>query len=127
MSKKLNDVPDGVIKIGKEVLKIVKTENYEYSEVNNVYSYYMHVVSEELRQMMLGTRLVFALMRTKKHIWQIQYWKALDKMSVYEFDDRTVDLEKQVQLWTKYIKNFKLKMKKKCIFERTQKMREDFE
>jgi hypothetical protein len=75
-----------------------------------------------------GKGIVFELSFVGKHKWRIGYLHSYkdEDLSYHCFKDNEMDYNKEVSRWTKYIQNFSKKMKKKSIFEREQKMKEDF-
>lgn len=127
MSKKTSNVSDKVISLGKTLIEFAKQCDYVYSETSNIYTYGLDIVT---RQFNLGDKyaVIFILQTVGKHKWEISYWKSYkdEDVSHHYFKDNEMDYNKEVSRWTKYIQNFSKKMKKKSIFEREQKMKEDF-
>jgi len=127
MCKKTSNVPDKVISLGKTLIEFAKQCDYIYSEISNIYTYGLDIVS---RQFILGDKYasIFSLEQVGKHNWKISYWNSYkdEDLSYHYFKDNEMDYNKEVSRWTKYIQNFSKKMKKKSIFEREQKIKEDF-
>jgi hypothetical protein len=127
MGKKTSNVSDKVISFGKILIEFAKQCDYVYSETNNIYTYGLDIVT---RKFILGDKYasIFSLEEVGKHNWEISYWKSYkdEDLSYHYFKDNEMDYNKEVSRWTKYIQNFSKKMKKKSIFEREQKMKEDF-
>lgn len=127
MGKKTSNVSDKVISLGKTLIEFAKQCDYPYSENNIIYTYELNIVR---RKVTLGVKsaYIFRLHNVGKHKWKISYWKSYkdEDFSYHYFKDNEMDYDKEVSRWTKYIQNFSKKMKKKSIFEREQKMQEDF-
>lgn len=127
MSKKTSNVSDKVISLGKILIEFAKQCDYVYSETNNIYTYGLDIVT---RKFILGDKYaaIFSLEQVGKHKWEISYWNSYkdEDLSYHYFKDNEMDYNKEVSRWTKYIQNYSKKMKKKSIFEREQKMNEDF-
>lgn len=127
MGKKTSNVSDKVISLGKTLIEFAKQCDYVYSETNNIYTYGLDIVT---RQFNLGDKYaaIFILQTVGKHKWEIRYWKSYkdEDVSYHYFNDNEMDYNKEVSIWTKYIQNYSKKMKKKSIFEREQKIKEDF-
>lgn len=125
--KKTSNVSDKVISLGKTLIEFAKQCDYVYSETSNFYTYGLDIVA---RQFILGDKYasIFSLGQVGKHKWEISYWKSYkdEDLSYHYFKDNEMDYNKEVSFWTKYIQNFSKKMKKKSIFEREQKIKEDF-
>lgn len=125
--KKTSNVSDKVISLGKILIEFAKQCDYVYSETSNIYTYKLTIIS---RQFSLGDKhaLIFDLRSFGKHKWEISYWKSYkdEDLSYHYFKDNEMDYNKEVSRWSKYIQNFSKKMKKKSIFEREQKIKEDF-
>lgn len=125
--KKTSNVSDKVISLGKILIEFAKQCDYVYSETSNIYTYGLDIVP---RQFILGDKYasIFTLGQVGKHNWEISYWKSYkdEDLSYHYFKDNEMDYNKEVSRWTKYIQNFSKKMKKKSIFEREQKIKEDF-
>lgn len=125
--KKTSNVSDKVISLGKILIEFAKQCDYVYSETSNIYTYGLDIVP---RQFILGDKYasIFSLEQVGKHNWEISYWKSYkdEYLSYHYFKDNEMDYNKEVSRWTKYIQNFSKKMKKKSIFEREQKIKEDF-
>lgn len=126
-NKKTSNVSDKVISLGKTIIEFAKQCDYVYSETSNIYTYGLDIVA---RQFILGDKYasIFSLNQVGKHNWEISYWKSYkdEDVSYHYFKDNEMDYNKEVSRWTKYIQNFSKKMKKKSIFEREQKIKEDF-
>lgn len=127
MGKKTSNVSDKVISLGKTLIEFAKQQDYPYSETNNIYTYGLEIVA---RQFNFGDKYayIFGLHNVGKHKWEIRYWKSYKDadLAYHCFKDNEMDFNKEVSIWTKYIQNFSKKMKKKSIFEREQKIKEDF-
>lgn len=125
--KKTSNVSDKVISLGKILIEFAKQCDYVYSETSNIYTYGLDIVP---RQFILGDKYasIFTLEQVGKHNWEISYWKSYkdEDLSYHYFKDNEMDYNKEVSRWTKYIQNFSKKIKKKSIFEREQKIKEDF-
>ena len=127
MGKKTSNVSDKIISLGKTLIEFAKQCDYPYSETSNFYTYGLEIVA---RGFHLGDKYayIFGLHSVGKHRWEILYWKSYkdEDLSYHCFKDNEMDFNKEVSIWTKYIQNFSKKMKKKSIFEREQKIKEDF-
>lgn len=125
--KKTSNVSDKVISLGKILIEFAKQCDYLYSETSNIYTYGLDIVA---RQFSFGNKYaaIFSLQMVGKHKWEISYWKSYkdEDPSHHYFKDNEMDFNKEVSIWTKYIQNYSKKMKKKSIFEREQKIKEDF-
>lgn len=126
-NKKTSNVSDKVISLGKTLIEFAKQCDYVYSETSNIYTYGLDIVA---KQFVLGDKYasIFSLEQVGKHKWEISYWKSYKDAvpSYHYFKDNEMDYNKEVSIWTKYIQNYSKKMKKKSIFEREQKIKEDF-
>ena len=127
MGKKTSNVSDKVISLGKILIEFAKQCDYVYSETSNIYTYGLKIIA---RQFILGDKYasIFTLEQIGKHNWKISYFKSYkdEDFSYYYFKDNEMDYNKEVSIWTKYIQNFSKMTKKKSIFEREQRMKEDF-
>ena len=127
MGKKTSNVSDKVISLGKTIIEFAKQCDYVYSETSNIYTYELGILR---RKVTLGDKsaYIFRLHNVGKHKWEISYWNSYkdEDFSCHYFKDNEMDYNKEVSRWTKYIQNYSKKMKKKSIFEREQKMQEDF-
>ena len=118
--KKTSNISDKVISLGKILIEFAKQCNYLYSENSGNYNYALLIVAS---QFILGDKnsSILCLTNVGKHKYRISYWQ-----SYHYFKDDEMDFNKEVSRWTKYIQNFSKMMKKKSIFEREQKIKEDF-
>ena len=127
MDKKTSNVSDKVIGLGKTLIEFAKQCDYPYSVTSNIYTYGLDIVA---RQFSYGNKYAFilGLHSTGKHKWEISYWNSYkdEDLSFHYFKDNEMDYNKEVSRWTKYIQNYSKKMKKKSIFDREQKIKEDF-
>lgn len=125
--KKTSNVSDKVISLGKTLIEFAKQCDYVYSETSNIYTYGLDIVA---RQFNLCDKYaaILSLQTVGKHKWKISYWKSYkdEDVSYHYFKDNEMDYNKEVSIWTKYIQNYSKKMKKKSIFKREQKIKEDF-
>lgn len=124
MGKKTSNVSDKVISLGKTLIEFAKQCDYVYSETNNIYTYGLDIVARQFNKY----ASIFSLQMVGKHKWEISYWNSYkdEDVSYHYFKDNEMDYNKEVSRWTKYIQNFSKKMKKKSIFDREQKIKEDF-
>ena len=141
MTKNKNsNISDKVISLGKILIEFAKQCNYLYSENSGNYNYALLIVAS---QFILGDKNSSILCLTNveylvsmnaantnvgKHKYRISYWQSYkdEDQSYHYFKDNEMDFNKEVSKWTKYIQNFSKMMKKKSIFEREQKIKEDF-
>lgn len=125
--KKTSNVSDKVISLGKVLIEFAKQCDYPYSVTNNIYTYSLEIVA---RQFNYSDRYAYimGLHSVGKHKWEISYWNSYkdEDLSYHYFKDNEMDYNKEVSRWTKYIQNYSKKMKKKSIFDREQKIKEDF-
>lgn len=124
MGKKTSNVSDKVISLGKTLIEFAKQCDYVYSETNNIYTYGLDIVARQFNKY----ASIFSLQMVGKHKWEISYLNSYkdEDVSYHYFKDNEMDYNKEVSRWTKYIQNFSKKMKKKSIFDREQKIKEDF-
>lgn len=125
--KKTSNISDKVISLGKILIEFSKQCNYLYSENSGNYNYALLIVAS---QFILGDKnsSILCLTNVGKHKYRISYWQSYkdEDQSYHYFKDNEMDFNKEVSRWTKYIQNFSKMMKKKSIFEREQKIKEDF-
>lgn len=125
--KKTSNISDKVISLGKILIEFAKQCNYLYSENSGNYNYALLIVAS---QFILGDKnsSILCLTNVGKHKYRISYWQSYkdEDQSYHYFKDDEMDFNKEVSRWTKYIQNFSKMMKKKSIFEREQKIKEDF-
>lgn len=125
--KKTSNISDKVISLGKILIEFAKQCNYLYSENSGNYNYALLIVAS---QFILGDKnsSILCLTNVGKHKYRISYWQSYkdEDQSYHYFKDNEMDFNKEVSKWTKYIQNFSKMMKKKSIFEREQKIKEDF-
>lgn len=125
--KKTSNISDKVISLGKILIEFAKQCNYLYSENSGNYNYALLIVAS---QFILGDKnsSILCLTNVGKHKYRISYWQSYkdEDQSYHYFKDNEMDFNKEVSRWTKYIQNFSKMMKKKSIFEREQKIKEDF-
>lgn len=125
--KKTSNISDKVISLGKILIEFAKQCNYLYSENSGNYNYSLLIVAS---QFILGDKnsSILCLTNVGKHKYRISYWQSYkdEDQSYHYFKDNEMDFNKEVSRWTKYIQNFSKMMKKKSIFEREQKIKEDF-
>lgn len=125
--KKTSNISDKVISLGKILIEFAKQCNYLYSENSGNYNYALLIVAS---QFILGDKnsSILCLTNVGKHKYRISYWQSYkdEDQSYHYFKDDEMDFNKEVSKWTKYIQNFSKMMKKKSIFEREQKIKEDF-
>jgi hypothetical protein len=127
MGKKTSNVSDKVISLGKILIEFAKQCDYPYSETSNIYTYGLHIIRKKVGPGVKHAH-IFMLDNVGKHNWKISYFKSYkdEDFSYHYFKDNEMDYNKEVSIWTKYIQNYSKKIKKKSIFEREQKMKEDF-
>lgn len=125
--KKTSNISDKVISLGKILIEFAKQCNYLYSENSGNYNYALLIVAS---QFILGDKnsSILCLTNVGKYKYRISYWQSYkdEDQSYHYFKDNEMDFNKEVSRWTKYIQNFSKMMKKKSIFEREQKIKEDF-
>ena len=129
MEKKYNNVPDKIIKFGEQIMAVAKEYDYDCVHTNDIFRYHLIVMEKTGFAADTGLGLIFILGSQKKHLWCIRYLKSYKDNGLSEvyFNEKDFDYEKEVQKWTKYIRKYSQKIKKKSIFERTEKLQEDFE
>ena len=129
MEKKYNNVPDKIIKFGEQISAVAKEYDYDCVSTNDIFRYHLIVMEKTGFSAGTGLGLIFILGSQKKHLWCIKYLKSYKDNGLSEvcFNEKDFDYEKEVQKWTKYIRKYSQKIKKKSIFERTEKLQEDFE
>lgn len=127
MGKKTSNVSDKIISLGKTLVGIATECGYCYCETDTFYTYDLYIATKEFDPRS-GKGIVFELSFVGQHKWRIGYLHSYkdEDLSYHCFKDNEMDYNKEVSVWTKYIQNYSKKIKKKSIFDREQKIKEDF-